>query len=107
MRRDACFEVFAVDDFERNSQIVVKMITLDHTCKTPRQNMVGVQIHFQLCNYLYSFFCLCVYVCLYVLLLLYIWPFMYSDASPVVYRCMLAVRISAPVPVWDAVATFL
>lgn len=37
--RDACFEVFAVDDFERNSQIVVKMITLDHTCKTPRQNM--------------------------------------------------------------------
>ncbi|CDJ29843.1 uncharacterized protein EMH_0053190 [Eimeria mitis] len=37
--RDACFEVFAVDDFERNSQIVVKMITLDNSCKTPRQTM--------------------------------------------------------------------
>ncbi|CDI75209.1 hypothetical protein, conserved [Eimeria praecox] len=37
--RDACFEVFAVDDFERNSQIVVKMITLDNACKTPRQTM--------------------------------------------------------------------
>ncbi|OEH75509.1 hypothetical protein cyc_03420 [Cyclospora cayetanensis] len=37
--RDACFEVFAVDDFERNSQIVVKMITLDQKYKTPRQNM--------------------------------------------------------------------
>ncbi|CDJ53234.1 hypothetical protein, conserved [Eimeria brunetti] len=37
--RDACFEVFAVDDFERNSQIVVKMITLDNACRTPRQTM--------------------------------------------------------------------
>lgn len=36
---DACFEVFAVDDFERNSQIVVKMITLDNAYKTPRQTM--------------------------------------------------------------------
>lgn len=38
--RDACFEVFAVDDFERNEQIVVKMITLDNNHKTPRQRVV-------------------------------------------------------------------
>lgn len=37
--RDACFEVFAVDDFERNSQIVVKMLTLDSQFKTPRQRV--------------------------------------------------------------------
>ncbi|KAL8271320.1 hypothetical protein Esti_004759 [Eimeria stiedai] len=37
--RDACFEVFAVDDFERNSQIVVKMLTLDEQQRTPRQKM--------------------------------------------------------------------
>ncbi|KAL8438099.1 hypothetical protein ACSSS7_000464 [Eimeria intestinalis] len=37
--RDACFEVFAVDDFERNSQVVVKMLTLDDQQRTPRQKM--------------------------------------------------------------------
>lgn len=37
--RDACFETFAVDDFERNSQIVVKMLTLDQDCRSPRQRM--------------------------------------------------------------------
>ncbi|KAL8424577.1 hypothetical protein Efla_003693 [Eimeria flavescens] len=37
--RDACFEVFAVDDFERNEQIVVKMLTLDEKQRTPRQKM--------------------------------------------------------------------
>ncbi|PFH31343.1 hypothetical protein BESB_027780 [Besnoitia besnoiti] len=34
--RDALFEVWAVDDFERNSQIVVKMTTLDHENPSPR-----------------------------------------------------------------------
>lgn len=39
--RDACFEVFAVDDLERNEQIIVKMITLDEAHRSPRQRMVG------------------------------------------------------------------
>ncbi|CBZ56327.1 Homology to unknown gene, related [Neospora caninum Liverpool] len=37
--RDALFEVWAVDDFERNSQIAVKMTTLDHESPSPRHRV--------------------------------------------------------------------
>nr|PUA85133.1 putative START-2 domain protein [Toxoplasma gondii TgCATBr9] len=41
--RDALFEVWAVDDFERNSQIAVKMTTLDHESPSPRHRVPVTQ----------------------------------------------------------------
>lgn len=37
-----------MDDFERNSQIVVKMLTLDQDCRSPRQRMVSAGVYRQL-----------------------------------------------------------